>query len=564
MTGIGAAVSRLDRRDAVYLGAAVLGLGGVLALGDAYAIRVATLVGIYAIAAIGYQLVFGRLGLLSLAQGAFFGLGAYASALLTTALGLPVPLGLVAAIVVPALTGAAVALPIARLESHYVALATLGLAQLALLAATNLDLTGGANGLYGVPPIAVGAAGLTGPAMLGLVWAAVLAALLAGRAVLGGGRDARLATLRDAPLAATALGLDPVPARIALFAAAGGLGGLAGGLQAHGLGVVSPAVTGFEVMVTILTIAVVGGRGSLPGAVAGAALLVPLPEVFRFLEGSYLVAYGVVLLAAIVLLPRGLDGKLRDWLPRTAPAIPAPRPETRRKTGKALVVEGLSKRFGGVLALDGVSFAVPAASVVGLIGANGSGKTTALNLISGLERPDQGRIRIGGVPVADRPAHHRTALGLGRGFQHPEVPRELFVLEAAAVGAPDRAAAMTALRRVGLAGRAADPVAALGAADLKLLDLARALATGPDALILDEPAAGLTTQERAALAHLLRELAGSGLAVLVVDHGMDFLLPLADRLVCLDAGRVIAAGLPEAVRRDPAVIAAYLGSGAPA
>lgn len=572
MTGTGEAGPRPigpDRRDGVYLGAAILGLGGVLALGDDYALRVASLVGIYAIAAIGYQLVFGRLGLLSLAQGAFFGLGAYASALLTTVLGLPVPLGLVAAILVPALAGAVVALPIARLESHYVALATLGLAQLALLAATNLEVTGGANGLYGVPPITVWAGTgraieVAGPAMLGLVWAGVLAALLVGRLVVGGGRNARLATLRDAPHAATALGLDPVPARIALFAVAGGLGGLAGGLQAHGLGVVSPAVTGFEVMVTVLAIAVVGGRGSLPGAVAGAALLVPLPEVFRFLEGSYLVAYGVVLLATIVLLPRGLDGQLRDWLPRSAPAIPAPRAETRRKAGKALVVEGLSKRFGGVLALDGVSFAVPAASVVGLIGANGSGKTTALNLISGLERPDQGRIRVGGVPVADRPAHHRTALGLGRGFQHPEFPRDLFVLEAAAVGAPDRAAAMAALRRVGLGPRAAAPVAALSAAELKLLDLARALATGPDALILDEPAAGLTADERAALARLLRDLASSGLAVLVVDHGMDFLLPLADRLVCLDAGRVIAAGPPEAVRRDPAVIAAYLGPGAPA
>lgn len=567
MTGEGANGRRPnlpDRRAAVYTAAAILGLGGVLALGDAYALRVATLVGIYAIAAIGYQLVFGRLGLLSLAQGACFGLGAYASALLTATAGLPVPLGLAAAVLVPALAAAAVALPVARLESHYVALATLGLAQLALLAATNLEITGGANGLFGIPPIAFGVVEATGPAMLAVVWTGVAAALLAGCLVIAGGRGARLATLRDAPHAAIALGLDPVPARIALFAVAGGLGGLAGGLQAHGLGVVSPAVTGFEVMVTVLAIAVVGGRGSFPGAVAGAALLVPLPEVFRFLEGSYLVAYGVVLLATIVLLPRGLDGQLRRWLPRRPPVLPEPRRAGRRKTGKALVVDGLSKRFGGVIALDGVSFAVPAGAVVGLIGANGSGKTTALNLISGLERPDTGRIRIGGVPVAERPAHHRVALGLGRGFQHPEFPLDLFVLEAAAVATPDRSAAMAALQRVGLGARAADPVASLGASELKLLDIARALAAGPDALILDEPAAGLTAPERSALAGLLRSLADSGLAVLVVDHGMDFLLPLADRLVCLDAGRVIAAGSPEAVRHDPAVIAAYLGPRVPA
>jgi len=557
-----------DRRNLVYLAAAAVGLGGVVALGDTYALRVATLVGIYAIAAIGYQLVFGRLGLLSLAQGALFGIGAYASALLTLSLGLPAPLGLVAAVLVPAAVGAAVALPIARLDSHYVALATLGLAQLALLAATNLELTGGANGLYGVPPLAVGPVEIAGGwPMLVLVWALVGLCLLVSRAVLAGGRAARFATLRDAPHAALTLGLNPVPARLALFAVAGALGGLAGGLQVHGIGVVSPSVTGFEVMVTILAIAVVGGRGSAPGAVAGAALLIPLPEVLRFLEGSYLVAYGVLLLAAIVLMPRGLDGWLRDRFPRrppAVPAVPAAASAPPRRRGKALAVDGLRKRFGGVTALDGVSFAVPAGTVAGLIGANGSGKTTVLNLISGLETPDAGQIRLGGVPLADRPAHHRTELGLGRGFQHPEFPEGLFVLEAAAVAARDRSGAVAALDRVGLAERAGEPVAALGAAELRRLDLARALATEPGALILDEPAAGLTSEERAALAALLRRLADQGLAVLVVDHGMDFLLPLADRIVCLDAGRVLAAGTPDEVRRNPAVVAAYLGEGATA
>jgi len=553
-------VSGPNRRELVYFAAAAIGLGGVVGFGDAYTVRIATLVGIYAIATIGYQLVFGRLGLLSLAQGALFGIGAYSSALLTMKLGLPAPVGLVVAGLVPAVLAALVAVPIARLQSHYVALATLGLAQLVLLAATNLEITGSANGLYGVPPIAVGTIVIAdGLAMLGLVWALVLVALVVSRIVLAGGRLARLATLRDAPHAALTLGLNPVPARLGLFAVAGAMGGVAGGLQAHGLGVVSPAVTGFEVMVTILTIAVVGGRGSALGAVAGAALLVPLPEFLRFLDGSYLVAYGVVLLAAIVLVPRGLDGRLRERFPSRPPRLPAAATPARRRRGKALIVDGLRKRFGGVTALDGVSFSVPAGTVVGLIGANGSGKTTTLNLISGLERPDSGQIRLGGVPLGDRAAHHRSGLGLGRGFQHPEMPDGLFVLEAAAVGTRDRSGAMAALDRVGLAERAGALVSDLGAAELRRLDLARALATEPEALILDEPAAGLTGDERAALAVLLRRLAAEGLAVLVVDHGMDFLMPLADRVVCLDAGKVLAVGTPEEVRRDPAVVAAYLG-----
>lgn len=573
-------MTRFDRRDGIYLAAAVLGLGGVVVAGDAYALRIASLVGIYAIAAIGYQLVFGRLGLLSLAQGAFFGLGAYASALLTVSTGLPIPLGLAAAVVVPALAAAVIALPIARLESHYVALATLGLAQLALLAATNLEFTGGANGLYGVPPIvtdpvafdpisvgpiAIGAMVVsTGWVTLVSVWFGVLVALLVAHAVTRGSRSAVLATLDSAPHAAAALGLSATRARLALFAVAGGLGGLAGGLQAHGLGVVSPAVVGFEIMVTILAIAVIGGRGSPAGAVLGAALLIPLPEVFRFLEGSYLIAYGVVLLAAIILMPRGLDGWLRDRFPRRAPMVPTPRQSTMKRPGKPLVVQGLVKRFGGLTAVDGVAFSVPAGTVVGLIGANGSGKTTTLNLISGLERPDAGQIRLGGVPLVERPAHHRRELGLARSFQHPEFPIGLFVLEAAEVAARDRAIAMAALGRVGLADRATALVSALGAADLRRLDLARALAAEPGALILDEPAAGLTAEERVALSTLLRELASAGLAVLVVDHGMDFLLPLADWIVCLEAGKVIAAGPPEVVRQNPAVIAAYLGSGAAA
>jgi len=555
-------VTGLGAREGIYLVAAAVGLGGVVAFGDDYAMRVATLVGVYAIAAIGYQLVFGQLGLLSLAQGAFFGIGAYATALLTSSAGLPVPLGLVAAVLLPALAGAIVALPIARLETHYVALATLALAQLALLAATNLAFTGGANGLYGVPP--VGLAGFElqgGMPMLALVWVGVALALLVAQLAGGGSRAARLATLRDAPHAAPTLGLNGAATRVGLFAVAGGLGGLAGGLQAHGLGVVSPAVVSFEIMVTLLAIAVVGGRGSAAGAVAGAALLIPLPEVLRILEGGYLIAYGVLLLLAIILVPRGLDGWLSDRFPRRPPPLPAPVQPTKLRKGKALVVEGLGKRFGGVVALEGVSFSVPAGMIVGLIGANGSGKTTALNLISGLDRADSGRIRLGGVPISDLPAFRRARLGIARGFQHPEFPTGLFVLEAAAVGAPNAAAALAALDRVGLKGRAQDRVEALGPAALRRLDLARALATGPDALLLDEPAAGLTAEERAALALLLRDLARAGLALLVVDHGMDFLLPLADRIVCLDSGQVLATGAPDAVRSDPAVIAAYLGPG---
>jgi len=546
-------------RGVAYAAAIVVAGVVLIGFGDAYAIRIATLVGVYAIAAIGFQLVFGRLGLLALSQGALFAIGAYALALASVQWGWPPLAGLAASVALPALAGALIAMPVARLESHYVALATLGLAQLVLLAVTNLEITGGANGLYGIPPFTVLGVDLSeGWRMLAVVWGGVALALLFFAGVTGGGRDARLATLRDAPHAATALGLDPVGARLLVFAVAGALAGLAGGFQALGLGVVSPAVARFDVMVTLLAIAVIGGRGSAWGAVAAAALLVPLPEVFRGLEQAYLLAYGAMLLAAIIVLPRGIDGVVRRYLPDTPAPTPAAAIAKSRRVS-VLRVERVSKAFGGVQALDGAGFDARAGEVTGIIGANGSGKTTLLNIVTGLERADAGVVRLDAIPLLTHSARARAGLGLARGFQHPEIPAGIDVLAAAAAAASP-AQAMAALQRVGLAERAREPATALGPACRRRLDIARALATGPAILLLDEPAAGLGADERTDLALLLRDLAAGGMAVVVVEHGMDFLLPIADRLVCLEAGRVLAAGLTEEVRGDPAVIASYLGA----
>ncbi|MDF1794763.1 MAG: ATP-binding cassette domain-containing protein [Thalassobaculaceae bacterium] len=531
----------------------------LLGAGDAYAMRVATLVGTYAIAAIGFQLVFGRLGLLALSQGALFAIGAYALALSSVHWGWPPVLGLVLSVVVPALAGALVAVPIARLESHYVALATLGLAQLVLLAVTNLEVTGGANGLYGIPPLTVFGFDLSDSwRMLAVVWVAVAMALCVFAWATGAGRAGRLATLRDAPHAALALGLDPISNRLLAFTVAGALAGLAGGFQALGLGVVSPAVARFDVMITLLAIAVVGGRGSVWGAVTAAAILVPLPEVFRGLEQAYLLAYGVMLLAAVVALPTGIDGLVRRVLPDAPAPTPTPAAPKSRKIS-VLRVERVAKRFGGVQALDGAGFDARAGEVTGIIGANGSGKTTLLNIVTGLETADAGVVRLDAIPLLNHSPRARAGLGLARGFQHPEIPGGIDVLATVSVAAT-LGAGMAALERVGLAGRARVPATSLGPAERRRLDIARALAAGPTILLLDEPASGLGAGERADLAVLLCALAKSGMAVVVVEHGMDFLLPIADRLVCLDAGRVLAAGPTDAVCRDPAVIAAYLGT----
>ena len=550
--------ARLKPASWVYLVAFACGAGGLILFGDGYAWRIAALVGVYATASIGFQLIFGRLGLLMLAQGALFGLGAYATAMISAHLGLDPWLGVLGALLVGSVVALAIAGPVARLESHYVALATLALAQLALLAATHGGAwTGGSNGLYGVPPLSFGTFEIVeGPALALLSWCGVLLSLLAADAVTGGSAVARHATIREVPLVAASLGIDAARARLILFPVAGGMAALAGALQAHGLGVVSPAVLRFDVMITLLAIAVVGGRGSALGAVAAACLLVPLPEVFRGLESYYLVAYGVVLLGVMVALPGGIDGLIRSVLPDRSDTLPDPLP--LQFGTETLFAEQLGKSFGGNRALVDLSLRLEPGSITGMIGPNGSGKTTALNLISGIAAADTGQVRLGDRDLSALSPVQRARAGLARGFQHPAFPKNLTVLQAVSAGATS-GRGRTALDLVGLTSLHDVSVATLGGGDMRLLDLARALATEPSVLLLDEPAAGLSAAERARLSEILKKLRRERLAILVVEHRMDFLMAVSDRVVCLVGGESVASGTPAEVRVDPRVRAAYLG-----
>ncbi len=331
------------------------------------------------------------------------------------------------------------------------------------------------------------------------------------------------------------------------------------------------------VMVSILTIAVVGGRGRMAGAVLGAVLLIHLPEWFRFLERSYLIVYGAALLLAILLAPDGLTGLLERLFPRRPRAVPdavePPAPDLSRgggPDGAVLVVERLAKAFGGVQAVAGVSLTMKAGRIVGLIGPNGSGKTTLINLISGLERPDGGVVRVAGRVLTGARPDRIARAGLARSFQAALLPDGARVRGAVAaarlpldgsVGLAE-AHARWALDRLGVGGLAAQPCRDLPAASRRRVELARALARRPAVLLLDEPAAGLTDQEKAELAGRLHALAAEGMAILVVEHDMGFLLPLAGWVVCLDRGRVLYDGPPDGVRHDAAVVAAYLGPAA--
>lgn len=540
-----------------------------------YELRLLTVAGCYALPVLGYQLVFGHAGALSLAQGAFFGLGAYATALLATRWGWGFLATFPASILVPVALAALVAAPVLRLRSHYFALATLGIAQVVLLAAVNwTELTGGANGLAGVPGVVV--AGVPVPRgwpMLALVWALVLAVMLASHVALRGRWSRAFALLRARPLAAAAIGLDEGRMRLAAFLASAACAGAGGALYVHTLRVVSPEALGFPVMVACLAMTVVGGATHVVGAPLGALLLVHLPEWFRFLDLYRNVAYGAALLAAIVLAPSGIAGALARALPRRA--VPAPKPQAPPAPGRPradeaplLAIEGLAKSFGGVRALDGVALSLRPGEILGLIGPNGSGKTTLLNLVSGFERPDRGAIRLAGARIDALPPHAIARSGVARTFQTPALVEEMSALDAVSLArgkelAAARPEAMHFLAEVGIgAEAAAEKVGRLPFGLRRRVELARALALQPRLLLLDEPASGLTAGEREALGSLLRRLAGQGLGLLVVEHDMPFLLGLAHRVACLDEGRLIALGTPAEVRRAPAVIAAYLGEAA--
>jgi branched-chain amino acid transport system permease protein len=572
----------LVRHLPYFIGAAIL---VALAAGmrfDGYVLNILMQATTFSIAVFGLSVVLGLCGQINLAQAAFFGIGAYVVGLGTADLHLSFWLCLIGGCVIAPIAGAFLGMSTLRLGGHYLAMVTISFQQIVTLVMINaIWLTHGPDGVshIGRPDIFKDSQSYLAfcVAMLALVGYAVwhLPDTRLGRA---------MRAVRDNELAAGVNGIDVFRTKVYAFAICAALGGLAGGLFAGGFAYVSPDQFSFAESIVFLTMSLLGGVASPIGSVIGTGLLILIPEWLRFLKsvpGLYLAIYGLFVILIVRFMPDGIWGfvaaAFERWRAkmRAPPAVKALQLKPATVGGDiVLEVTGLSKYFGGLKAVDGVDIAVKRGGVHALIGPNGSGKTTTLNVLSGLYKATAGKVVLDGTDITNMPTHQRTAAGLGRTFQNIRLFRSMTALENVEIGAErpgntmighggDAALterAMEALTFVGLGSRANELISSFSYGHQRLIEIARALASNPTLLLLDEPAAGLNSTEKLELHELLKRIAAQGLTILIIDHDMTLVSEAAQHITVLNFGRRIADGESMAVLRHPDVVSAYLGS----
>jgi branched-chain amino acid transport system permease protein len=530
----------------------------------------------WGIATLGLVVVLGYTGQISMAQAAFYGLGAYAVALGTTRWGVNWWLGLVLGLAAAILAGAVLGSTTLKLGGHYLAMVTICFQIIYTLINTNwIAVTGGPDGISNIqrPPFFVPLNTAQRYAWFALASLLLVAGLVWWLRDTALGRAMR--AIRENELAAEAVGVDTRRVKVIAFTMSAVIGALGGAIYASGYLYISPDSFNFDHAVAFLAMVLVGGSDSALGAILGAVLLTFLPEWLRDLKKIYLVIYGCAIILVIVFMPEGLWGYVKLFGRRFArplvlpPARGALRVGGRGKAGEeVLQVEHLVKHFGGVKAVDGVDFTVRRGEIHALIGPNGSGKTTIINLLSGLYVPTAGRIRFLGQDIVGLRPSRIAHYGMARSFQNLRLFRELSVWENVLVGAQreksreadTRDRAMAAIEFVGLPDKVGEICRNLPYGHQKLVELARALAGEPDVLLLDEPGAGLNQTEKQELILLLKRLNGMGLTIVLVEHDMSLISPVATLATVLNFGVKIAEGTADAVLRHAAVVEAYLGN----
>jgi branched-chain amino acid transport system permease protein len=560
-------------------------------------------IGLAALVAMGLVLLTGVGGLTSFGQAAFCGFGAYTTAVLTTAYGISPWLTLPLSLLVSGVAAVLLGLVTVRLSGHYLPLGTIAWGISLFYLFSKLELLGRNDGISAIPPLSIGSLKMLDPGSIYFaIWIAVILCALLTMNLLDSRTGRAIRALRRGHIAAEAFGVQTARAKLLVFIYAAVLAGLSGWLYAHFQRAANPTPFGPQAGIEYLFIAVVGGAGYVWGGVLGAALVVVLKEILQSYlpyvfggqggQGGQLeiIVFGILLVALLQLAPTGVWPWLTALLPLmrkrkrpdTALTLPA-RARPTAQTELLLRIDNARKQFGGVIAVNNVSFDVGAREIVALIGPNGAGKSTTFNLITGVLSASGGTISVLGNSIDNAPPQQIAKLGIARTFQHVKLVPDMTVLENVAIGAHLRghsgaiasmlrldradeakllAEAARQIERVGLADQIDQLAGSLSLGQQRIVEIARALCVDPMLLLLDEPAAGLRHLEKQRLAALLRQLRDGGMSVLLVEHDMGFVMDLADRIVVLDFGTKIAEGSPAAIKANPEVIKAYLGAAA--
>ena len=557
-------------------------------------------IGMFALVALGLVLLTGVGGLTSFGQAAFVGVGAYTTALLSARYGLSPWLGLAAGLAITLAIALVLALITLRMSGHYLPLATIAWALSLNFSIANMESLGKYDGLLGVPAIELFGISLAdGRAIYYLIWLFAIVGAIAVRNLLDSRPGRAIRALGGATVMAEAMGVSTFRYKVVIFLIAALLASVSGWLFAHVQRTVNPSPFGLKMGIEYLFMAVVGGVSSVWGAFVGAGVFKiiedQLKELLPALLGSNgnfeIIVLGIVLVLMLKYAPKGLWPSLQGLLSRWWPATPRERDwegaaalasRPKPPAGSVLLrVDRLRKQFGGLVAVNDVSFELRAGEIMGLIGPNGAGKSTTFNLVSGVLPATSGELRFAGESITGLPARQIARRGLSRTFQHVKMIADMTVLENVALGGYLRSHSGTAkamlrldraeerrlfaeaesqLRRIGMQDHLHELAGNLALGPQRLMEIARALCADPSLLLLDEPAAGLRHKEKQALAAVLRQLRAEGMSILLVEHDMDFVMGLTDRIVVMEFGTKLIEGTPAEVQASPEVRAAYLGT----